>query len=122
MDSKLIFFIAACVLFLVIFIGGYLLSHKGKPYKALPLSIHKLLSLGAMAILVILVVKQFRTSPATAIQITVICITAFCFIVTIVTGGLVSAKINMPAFVKIMHKIFPYISVLISMFLFWSFI
>jgi hypothetical protein len=113
-------YITIVVLFLVHFNLGYILTRSGEPYSSAILTIHKLASLAAL-ILIILAAWQIRKevgldSPAIVATVTTIIL----FIITILTGGALSADIQIPGYVTLVHKLIPYltlISTIVTMYL-----
>ena len=99
-------------LFIIIFGAGFWLSRSGKPYNGLLFTIHKLVGLGALVFLGITVSRIGRTQGLQPGQIAAISVAGLSFLVTIVTGGLVSASTTLPAFVTVIHRLFPYLTVL----------
>lgn len=102
------------ILFVVIFIFGYMLSGQGKPYGALLFNAHKLLALGTMVYLVVQVYRWHQIEPLNSGQIAWIIATVAIAFVTIVIGGLLSTELNLPAAVRFLHKVFPYLTLFSS--------
>lgn len=98
------------LLFVVIFIFGYLLSGQGKPYNALLFNAHKLIALGTMVFLVVQVYHQHQITPLDSSQLTWMISTVVIAIITIVIGGLLNSDLNLPAVLRFTHKIFPYLT------------
>ena len=98
--------------FLFIFLSGFWLSRSGKPYHFAVLNIHKLIALGAVVFLSVTANKIRQESSLSSIQIIAIAVTALCFIITIVTGGLLSISKAMPAVVSRLHQITPLLTLL----------
>jgi hypothetical protein len=95
----------ACLL--VVFLTGFWLTRSGKPYGGLVLNLHKLLSLAALALLVIAAVRQ---APLSALELTVTVVAGVLFLDAIVSGGLASVDRPTPAFVLVMHRIAPFVA------------
>jgi hypothetical protein len=97
------------LLVLVIFISGYRLSRRGKPYGTLLLTIHKLIPLGMLIYLGIAVNRMKPlTTPAVALSFTA----GFFYLLLIASGGVISATKEAPAWVKLAHKVLPYLAAL----------
>lgn len=105
-----IVFTGLCLLF--VFLSGYWLRHTGKPYSAIFFNIHKLIALAAIVFLAMIIFKVHQVSPLSGISIVFISITTLFFIVTIVTGGLLSVAGKMPILILKLHQIFPYLTVI----------
>ena len=98
--------------FVFIFIFGFGLSRTGKPYSTALLNFHKLIGLGLGIYLVREVVLIHKAAPPNPTQIAAVASLAVFFLGRVVTGGLVSAEINVPKFVNITHKVLPYLAVI----------
>lgn len=101
-------------LFIIIFGAGFWLSRAGKPYNGVLFNIHKLVALGALVFLGITLSRISRAQGLQPGQIAAVSVAGLSFLVTIVTGGLVSAGSTLPAFVPVIHRLFPYLTVLAS--------
>jgi hypothetical protein len=97
--------------FVFIFLSGFWLSRSGKPYNGITFTIHKLISVAEVVFLVITIYQINQTAALNAIELTVVVVTGLAFLVTIISGGLVSADILMPAAIW-MHRITPFLTVL----------
>jgi hypothetical protein len=107
-------FVSAGLIFLLIFPSGWWLSHSGKPYHFALFNIHKLIGFGLFIFLVISIFRVNQATPLSAAEFTACLVAGFFFLVTIVTGGLVSTSAVMPAVVPLSHKILPYLTLLSS--------
>jgi hypothetical protein len=104
--------VAAGLFFLFIFLSGLWLSHSGRPLNVIILTIHKLVSLAAIAFLVITLSQINRVAPLGATELTVSILTGVFFLGTIATGGLLSTGKPMPAVVLTMHQVIPILTLL----------
>jgi len=95
--------------FVVILVSGYRLRQRGKPYGTLLLTIHKLIPLGMIAYLAFML-KQMSPLPPMIWLATILA--AGCFLLLIASGGWISAAKEVPFWVKIAHKILPYLAIL----------
>jgi hypothetical protein len=105
-------FVSAGLFFLLILPSGLWLSHSGKPYSAILFNAHKLIGFGLFVFLAINVYRVNQATPLSALELTACLVAASFFLATIVTGGLVSIDKVMPTTVSLMHKLFPYLTVL----------
>jgi hypothetical protein len=105
-------FIILGLAFLVILSSGFWLSRKGKPYPLIPSSIHKLISLAALAYLIVIVFQVNRVAPLSSIEIASSLITVVLFIALIATGGIMSASKILPHIIQMIHRILPYLAIL----------
>jgi hypothetical protein len=104
--------VAAGLFFLFIFLSGLWLSHSGRPLNVIILTIHKLVSLAAIAFLVITLSQINRVAPLGATELTVSIITGVFLLGTIATGGLLSTGKPMPAVILTMHQVIPILTLL----------
>ncbi len=104
--------ISTTLFFLIVFSFGYWLQHTGKPYKSLTMNVHWLVALAALGFLIVDVIQANKVADLKALEWTAVGFAALLFVGSIVTGGLVSLKRAMPAFVQIMHKILPWFTLL----------
>jgi hypothetical protein len=102
----------AGLLFLFIFLSGYWLSHSGRPLNGIILTIHKLISLAAVAFLVITIYQANQVGHLGAIALIAGVVAGLLFLGTIVTGGLLSTGKPVPVAILTMHQITPFLTVL----------
>ena len=112
MNALQLRFVSAGLFFLLILPSGLWLSHSGKPYSTLLFNAHKLIGFGLFVFLAINVYRVNQAAPLTALQLIACLIAALFFFAAIITGGLVSIGKVMPTAVSLMHKLFPYLTVL----------
>jgi hypothetical protein len=105
-------FIRAALFFLFIFIFGYWLRFSGKPYNTLLITIHKLIGLGMGIYLGMRVNEVRKGSPLGTGEITSIVVTVLLFVALVASGSLLSAEKEMPGFVKVIHELLPYLTIL----------
>ncbi len=99
-------------MFLLIFLTGFWLSRGGRPYGVLLLTVHKLVSVGAVVFLAIVLVRINRAVGLNTIEVLAAVITGGLFLGTIATGGLLSAAKPIPAMVHLLHKTMPFLTLL----------
>jgi hypothetical protein len=104
--------VGAGLFYLFILLSGYWLSHSGKPFNGLILTIHKLISLAAVVFLVITMSQINKVARLSAIELIAGVVTGLFLLGTMITGGLLSIDKPMPAVVLRLHQITPYLSVL----------
>jgi len=73
-------------------------------------TLHKLITLGTLAYLVVSIIKIHQASPLGQGQMVVVGVTALCFVVTMLTGGLLSVDKVMPTIVLKLHQVTPYLT------------
>lgn len=93
---------------------GFLLKRKEKTYPVFLLTIHKLILLGAGVALGVLFIRKNQLVPLNTSGWLLFTATLFSFFLMIVTGGMVSIEKPMPKILQVIHKVFPYITVILS--------
>lgn len=109
MDNKFLF---AGIFFVLIILSGLWLSHTGRPLNTLILTVHKLISLGAVVFLAITIYRIHQATPLSPLEIAISACTFVFFIALIATGGLLSTAKTMPAAILKIHQITPFVLVL----------
>ena len=104
--------VGAGLFYLFILLSGYWLSHSGKPFSVIILTIHKLISLAAVVFLVITMSQMNKVAKLSAIELIAGVVTGLFLLGTMITGGLLSLDKPMPPVVLRLHQITPYLSVL----------
>jgi hypothetical protein len=102
----------AGLFYVFIFLSGMWLSRSGKPLNAIILTIHKLISLAAVAFLVITMHQINQAAKLSAMELSAGAVTGLFFLGAIISGGLVSTGKPMPAAILTMHRITPFLTVL----------
>jgi hypothetical protein len=95
--------IGTAALFLLIFVSGFWLRGRGRPYGSLGLNLHKFISLGALALLIVTLVRAGRATGLDGAETAVWAVTGVFFLGAIVSGGLMSALKSPPAGVRVLH-------------------
>jgi hypothetical protein len=108
MNQKLLF---TGLFLLFIILSGIWLSRTGRPLSVLILTLHKLISLGAVVFLAITVYRH-QAAPLTPLQLGISVLTLLFFITLFATGGLLSTTKTMPAVILKIHQITPFLVVL----------
>jgi hypothetical protein len=104
--------INAGLFFLFIFIFGFWLRSGGKPYSTLLITIHKLIGLALGIYLGLKVHEVNQKSPLGSTEIISIAITVLLFVGLVASGSFLSAEKEMPNFVKGIHSVLPYLTIL----------
>lgn len=89
----------------VILITGFLLLRSGKPYSTAVFTIHKLVALAGLVGLALFTRRVLPTAPIPWILLLTIIVLAVGFILTFVSGGIISAIQKAPTLVRILHPI-----------------
>ena len=104
---------AAGLIFLLIFVFGFILSRGGKPYNTALFTVHKLAALAAVIYLVYTVVKVSQVAPLDPGQIALAALAAVCIIALFATGAVLSIRLEAaPQFMLVLHRVLPYLTVL----------
>jgi hypothetical protein len=114
MNAHLVRIIVLGLLFLCIFISGFRLDRKRKPYGIFLFTFHKLIALAALVLVAVTVYQMNQLAPLDSMETLAALATAVLFIGTIATGGLASIDRLLPAAVLLLHKLLPYLTVLVS--------
>lgn len=96
--------------FLSIFLFGYCLNRSGKPYRTLPITLHKLIALAAAMYLVINLISMYRAAPFSTLEIAAALLAAVCFAGTAATGVMLSFDKTWPEIVPALHQVTPYLA------------
>ena len=97
---------------LVVFATGFWLSLTGKPYSAIILAVHKLITVAALAFLVATIIQVGKSAKLDAAEFIPTVVTGLLLIATFASGGFLSTGREMPAFVFWIHRILPFLSVI----------
>ncbi len=98
--------------FIVIFLTGYGLRRLGQPFPTVILTVHKLIVAATIVFLVKTIPGLAKlTLPGQAEWIAAIAAGAF-FLLAIVSGGWLSAVKSMPAWVRALHLIMSFLTVI----------
>ena len=106
--------VIAGLFFLFILLSGFWLSLIGKPYSMIIITIHKLIGLAIGIYLAISVYRLHQAGQLSPVGIAAIVVTIMLFIGLVTTGGLLSTEKPVPLVVSMIHKRFPYLTVLSS--------
>ena len=106
--------VGAGLLFVFIFLSGFWLSSTGKPYNVAASTLHKLLGVGAAVLLVVTMVRTNQMAKLGGIAALAGAITGLFFLSLIATGGLLMIEMQIPAAVRRLHHVAPYLTVLSS--------
>jgi len=98
------------VLFVFVFLFGFWLSRSGRPINTLILTIHKLIALGTLILIGVTVYQVNQIAPLSTAVIAATVFTGVLFVITIITGGLLSLDKPISA-MSIVHKVGPFLTV-----------
>lgn len=97
---------------ILVFVSGFWLSRSGKPYNGVVLTIHKLISLVAAFLLGTTIYQANRVPALQPVELSAVVVAGLAFLVTVISGGLLSTDKALPGIVLTMHKITPFLTVL----------
>lgn len=93
---------------LVVFASGFWLTRAGPPYGAALVNAHKLVDLMALVLLGVLLYKANGAAALSSVQWGLAASTAVLAIVTLATGGVVSAMAEPAPWVLWAHRVVPF--------------
>jgi hypothetical protein len=97
---------------LFIFLSGFWLTRSGKPYNGALINVHKLLALAAVVLFIVTLFRVNRVDVLGAGEWIAGATSVLLFIGLFVTGALVSIDNPMPAIVRRLHHVIPYLAAL----------
>ena len=100
--------------FLVVLLTGFWLSRSERPLNVAVSTLHKLVALGAAVYLVMTIRRAHQAAPLGAAGWVAVVATGLLFATLAATGALLSGDKPMPAAIRKLHKIAPYLTVLSS--------
>jgi len=106
--------VGAGLFFVFIFLTGFWLSSTGKPYNVAASTLHKLLGVGAAVLLVVALVRTNQVTRLGGLATVAGVLTGLFFLSLIATGGLLIIEMQIPAAVRRLHHVAPYLTVLSS--------
>ena len=100
--------------FVVICLTGFALRRTGQPFPTVILAVHKLVTVATIAFLAKIVLGMTRLAPLGRAE-WILCIAAGAFfLLAIASGGWLSAVKEMPAMVRVLHLVLPFLTGLSS--------
>lgn len=114
METFQLRFLSAGLFFLWIVPSGLWLKHAGKPYSLILFNLHKLIGLGVFVFLAINVYRLNQSAQLSTAELTACVVAGLFFVATIISGGLASIDMPIPGFLRMTHKILPYLTVLFT--------
>jgi hypothetical protein len=98
--------------FVLIFLSGYWLNKSGQPFNVAVLAIHKLVAVATIVYVAVTVLRINKIAPLGQVE-WIACIAAgVFFLLTIASGGWLSAVRTMPAVVNTLHQVLPFLTAL----------
>jgi hypothetical protein len=115
MNTILLRTVGAGISFLFILLSGFGLTRSGKPYGVLVFTIHKLFSVGVVVLLGIAVRHANQAMRLGTMGWLAVTVTGLFFLTTVVAGSLLSISDSMPAIVRKLHQITPYLTTIATL-------
>lgn len=119
MQNVLLIFAAGTA---ALFATGYRLKKLGRPFKALPLTRHKLLGVGVFIYLVVTVVRVNRAESLSGPEWGLCLAAGALFLAALASGGWLGAARKEARFAGTMHRILPRLAVIAAIALFYPLI
>ena len=94
---------------------GFILKNRKKPYPVFLLTLHKLILLGGGIGLGVFIFSKNHSIPMDSRAWILFGAAAASFLIMVISGGLVSIEKEMPDFINITHKVFPYITIILTL-------
>jgi hypothetical protein len=98
-------------LLVLVFALGFVLQRRGRPYNVLLLTAHKLIALAALILMALTVIRINQATPLATVALIAAAATAVCFVVAIISGGLVSTDKPAPALARALHWVTPFVTI-----------
>jgi uncharacterized membrane protein len=102
------------LLYAVVFFTGFVLRRSGTPYGVPQLTVHKLISLAAVAFLGIAIYRAWQSEPIDGIVWISVAATALFFIVSMSSGGIHATEKEWPSVITVLHKVSPWFTLAAS--------
>jgi hypothetical protein len=109
MNNKFIF---AGLFFVAMLLSGFWLHRSGRPFGMLLLTLHKLISLGALVYLAITIYRIHQVVPLSPLELAACAATALFFIILFATGGILAAAKSERLVIFRVHQVAPYLAIL----------
>jgi hypothetical protein len=103
--------LVTALLFILVFVLGFMLQRRGRPHNVLLLTAHKLIALAALILITITVIRVNRTTPLDTVALVAAAATAVFFVVAIISGGLVSSDRPPSALARALHWVTPFVTI-----------
>jgi hypothetical protein len=102
------------LLFAAVFVSGFWMWNTRKPVPGLKLNLHKFLSLAALVFSVLLVNDLRAQVSLSGPDIPIAAAAGVFFLLTIVSGGLVSLERPAPGAIKTFHRLGPFLTEILT--------
>lgn len=101
--------------FVTVFATGYWLKKLGRPYKALPLTLHKLLGVGVLIYLIVSVTRVNRAAALGGFEWGLCLASGVLFLVALASGGWLSSVKEEPKLGLTLHRLLPRLVVIATL-------
>jgi succinate dehydrogenase/fumarate reductase cytochrome b subunit len=101
--------------FAAVFATGYWLKKQGRPYRALPLTLHKLLGVGILIYLIVTVVHLNRAAALGGLEWGLCLAAGALFLAALASGGWLSSVKEEPKLGLTLHRLLPRLVVIATL-------
>lgn len=101
--------------FVAVFATGYWLKKMGRPYKALPLTLHKLLGVGVLIYLIVTVTRLNRALALGGLAWGLCLAAGALYLAALVSGGWLGAVKDEPKLGLALHRLLPRLVVIATL-------
>jgi hypothetical protein len=108
-ESRILVIVA---LFALKFVSGIWLTRAGRPFNGILLTVHKIISLLTVVLIGLTLARLRQGIGLSAVEIAVVAFCGLLWLLTIASGGWVSADRVVPAFLTAAHRVLPFLTVL----------
>jgi hypothetical protein len=102
-------FIVAVLLFILMILSGIWMRRSGKPYNVIILNVHRLISLAALVMMVLLVIPYLSGSEMTPGLWTLLSITSLFTLTALLSGWFLNRDNDTTPYMLMLHKFTPYL-------------
>jgi NADH:ubiquinone oxidoreductase subunit 6 (subunit J) len=106
-----------CLSFVLIIISGIWLSRNGKPYHTAAFTVHKLSALLMVIFAIVLILDLNKNRGVTNLEWILFIFSGILFLISFITGALMSFEKPVKSIITTTHKIMPYLFLGIAVFL-----
>ena len=106
--------VAIGILFVIKFVSGFGLNRMGKPYSVALLTLHKIISLLTVVVIALAIRRVRGYAGLGGIELGAIIATGLLFLLTIASGGVLSADRPAIPAGAIAHKVVPFLTVVLA--------
>lgn len=106
------------LIFLLIVVSGIWLTRTGKPYNPVLFNVHKFVSLTGVVVTAVLLYGYFNSMEVSPLIVALTIAAGLLFVVLLVSGGLLNLDIKLYKLLRIVHRITPALSIILTALIF----